>query len=395
MAIKFGRYRCMKGTIKKRGSTYTIIIDIGKGSDGKRKQKWYGGYKRKKDAEKDLVKLLHQLETNSYINPDKITLGEYLNQWMADYVETNLAPKTIEGYRVNIERHIIPSIGGIVLQKLQPIHIQQFYKSKLQNGRLDGKGGLSAKSIIYIHRNLREALNHAVKLQLIQRNVADAVEVPRQKVFRAKFLTEKQIQDLLKSLKNTDIYIPVLLAVGIGLRRGEALGLKWKDIDFENKTITVTRSLLPSKNGLIFHDPKTEHSKRVISVSESIMEELKKHQESQEEYKKILGQAYNDNDLVCCLNDGSLINPASFSHRFSRTLEKSKLPHVRFHDLRHTNATLMLKHNIPAKVASERLGHSNIGITLDLYSHVMKEMQEDAARKLDNAIFKKGEKENE
>jgi len=381
----------MRGTIKKRGSTYTIIIDIGSENSGKRQQKWYGGYKKKKDAERDLIKLLHQVETNTFINPEKITLGAYLKQWMTDYVESNLAPKTIEGYRVNIERHVIPSIGNITLQKLQPTHIQQFYNSKLLKGRLDGKGGLSAKSVIYIHRNLREALNHAVKMQLIPRNVADLVEVPRQKVFRASFLNENQIQNLLKAFEATNMYIPVLLAVGLGLRRGEALGLQWKDIGFEDKTIAIMRSLLPSKGGLIFHEPKTEHSHRVITASEGIINELVKQKEEHEKYKKLLGQAYNDKDLVCCLNDGSPINPASFSHSFSSALETYKLPHIRFHDLRHSNATLMLKHNISAKVASERLGHSNIGITLDLYSHVMKEMQEDAANKLDNALFKREE----
>lgn len=381
----------MKGTIKKRGNTYTIIIDIGKDLNGKRKQKWYGGYKRKKDAEKDLINLLYQLETNTFVNPEKITLGEYLSRWMVDYVELNLSPKTIEGYRVNIERHIIPVIGNIALQKLQPIHIQQFYCTKLQNGRLDGKGGLSPKSILYIHRNLREALNHAVKIQLIQRNVADAVEVPKQKVFRANYLDEIQISELLKSFEKLDIYIPVLLAVGLGVRRGEALGLQWKDIDFETKTISIIRSLLPSKSGLIFHDPKTEHSHRKIIASDSIMFALKKHKEYQESYIKLLGKAYKNHDLVSCLNDGTPINPASFSHSFSKALEANKIQHIRFHDLRHTNATLMLKHNIPAKVASERLGHSNIGITLDLYSHVMKEMQEDAANKLDIALFKKEE----
>ncbi len=311
---------------------------------------------------------------------------------MKDYVESNLAPKTVEGYRVNIERHIIPSIGNIPVQKLQPIHIQEFYKSKLQNGRLDGKGGLSPKSVIYIHRNLREALNHAVKMQIIQRNVADAVEVPRQKIFQSKFLNESQVQDLLKALENTDLYIPVLLAVGLGLRRGEALGLEWRDVDFDNKTVSIMRSLLPTKNGLVFHNPKTEHSHRVISVSDNIIDELRIHKKHQEDCKRLLGQAYKNIDLVCCLNDGSPINPSTFSQSFGRTLKIHNLPHIRFHDLRHTNATLMLKHNIPAKVASERLGHSNIGITLDLYSHVMREMQEDAAKKLDSAIFKNKKK---
>jgi integrase len=378
----------MKGCIFKRGKKYSVVIELGRDNNGKRIQKWFSGYKTKKEAEKALVTILHQIETNTFINPEKITLAEYLRQWMHDYVEPNLAPKTIDGYKVNIEGHIIPSIGNIPLQKLQPIHIQQFYRSKLENGRLDDKGGLSAKSVLYIHRVLRKALSNALKMQLIPRNVADAVELPKAKTYYAKFLNEKELRKLLNTLKNTDIYIPVLLASCLGLRRGEALGLQWKDIDFENKTISVIRALLPSIGGTpIFHEAKTKTSERTIVISDSIIFELEKHRNKQQRYRKLLGNAYKDYDLVTCLNNGSPINPASFSHTFARTLKKHNLRHIRFHDLRHSNATLMLKHNISPKVASERLGHSKINITLDLYSHVLKEMQEEAANKIDNAIF--------
>jgi len=377
----------MKGCIFKRGKKYSVVIELGRDNNGKRIQKWFSGYKTKKEAEKALVTILHQIETNTFINPEKITLAEYLRQWMHDYVEPNLAPKTIDGYKVNIEGHIIPSIGNIPLQKLQPIHIQQFYRSKLENGRLDDKGGLSAKSVLYIHRVLRKALSNALKMQLIPRNVADAVELPKAKTYYAKFLNEKELKKLLNTLKNTDIYIPVLLASCLGLRRGEALGLQWKDIDFENKTISVIRSLLPSIGTPIFHEAKTKTSERTIVISDSIIFELEKHKNKQYRYRKLLGSAYKDYDLVTCLSDGSPINPASFSHTFARTLKKHNLTHIRFHDLRHSNATLMLKHNISPKVASERLGHSKINITLDLYSHVLKEMQVEAANKIDNAIF--------
>jgi integrase len=268
------------------------------------------------------------------------------------------------------------------------MHIQGFYKEKIENGRLDGKGGLSAKTVMYIHRVLREALSHAVKQQIIPRNVADFVEVPKLKKYRATVLNEDGVQLLLEAFKDTNYYIAVLLGVGVGLRRGEALGLQWKDIDFENKTIQINRSLLPTENGLIFHDPKTEGSNRIIVVSNTIINMLLVAKEQQEKSKKLLGEAYNDIDLVTCWDDGSPINPTTFSQSFGRTLKRNKLPHIRFHDLRHTNATMMLKQKVSAKVASERLGHSTIGITLDLYSHVLKEMQEEAAEKLESVIFK-------
>ncbi|OQB54108.1 MAG: Transposase [Firmicutes bacterium ADurb.Bin146] len=379
----------MRGTLIKRGTMWSFVVELGRDNKGKRKQKWYSGFKTKKEAEKKLAEVIHQIETNTFINPDKLTLEEYLKQWLSDYVEPNLTPSTIAGYKVNIEKHIIPSIGNIPLQKLQPAHVQKFYNEKIRNGRLDGKGGLSAKSVMYIHRNLREALSYAVKQQLIMRNVADMVELPKQKKFQATFLNEEEVQELLEAFKGTYCYVPVLLGVGLGLRRGEALGLQWKDIDFDNKTIQIRRSLIPTKDGLLFHDPKTEGSKRIIVAPETIINELKAVKEKQDKDKEVMGEAYNDMDLVTCYGDGSPINPTAFGHSFIRTLAKNKLKHIRFHDLRHTNATLMLKQNIPAKVASERLGHSTIGITLDLYSHVLKEMQEEAASKIEEIIFKK------
>lgn len=378
----------MKGCIvKKKGrSTYSIVIELGRDESGKRKQKWFNGYKTKKEAEKELIKILNQFEENSGFIPEKITLGEYLKNWMKEYVELNLAVKTIEGYRVNVEKHIIPSLGKIQLQKLQPLNIQQFYNEKLKNGRVDGKGGLSPKSILYIHRVLRKALQQAVKLQLINKNPADFVEVPKQKGYKASFLDEEQVQKYLKAFSETNLYIPVLLGIGLGLRRGEALGVQWKDINFNSKTVTISRSLLPSGKGLIFHEPKTESSTRTISIPDFVLEELQRHKEQQEDFKRLLGAAYKENDLICCYADGTAINPASFSHMFERAQDKHGLLNIRFHDLRHTNATLMLKSKVPPKVAAERLGHSSIGITMDLYSHVMKEMQEEAANKISNIL---------
>ncbi|WHH57285.1 tyrosine-type recombinase/integrase [Petroclostridium sp. X23] len=376
----------MRGCITKKGSNYSIVVDIGR-VDGKRKQKWFNGYRTKREAQNALTKILSQLQDNTFVDTDKITVKEYLLQWLENYVDTNLSPTTAYGYRVNVEKHIIPNLGNIQLQKLQPLHIQQLYNEKLKNGRVDGKGGLSAKSVIYIHRVFRKALAQAVKLQIISRNVADLVEVPKKKPFNAKILDSDEVPSLLEAFKNTNLYIPVLLGVAVGLRRGEALGLRWQDIDYKNKTITISQTILHSKAGIIINTPKTIKSHRTIVISDTIIAALKYQQERQQENKDLLGEAYQDNDLVTCGADGSPINPSTFSRNFSDTLERNDLTHIRFHDLRHTNATLMLKSDIPAKIASERLGHSTIGITLDLYSHVLKEMQQDAASRLESLLF--------
>lgn len=377
----------MKGSIIKRGQKYAVVVDIGRDENGKRKQKWFHGFDKKKDAQTYLNKILNQIETNTFIVPDKLTVSEFIQEWFREIVQPNLKDTTIDGYRYFIDGHIIPGIGAINLQKLQPINIQQFYTKELESGRLDGKGGLSPKSVLNIHRILKKSLNYALKVQMISRNVAEFVEVPKQKKYNAAFLNEQQVKEMLEALKDSNAYIPALLGVSLGLRRGEVFGLRWMDINFNNSTISIKQTLVNTRNGLQFQSPKSETSNRVIIAPQKVVEELKLYKEKQNTIKDIMGEAYEDNDLVNCYGNGKAINPSTFSKTFYDELQKRKLPHIRFHDLRHTNATIMLKHNIPAKVASERLGHSTIGITLDLYSHVLKEMQQEAANKINDALF--------
>ena len=371
----------MRGSITKKGKTYSVIVDLGK-INGKRKQKWFNGFRTKKEAESKLTEVLAQLKNNSYIEPSKLTLGEYLINWLEEYAKPNIAITTYSGYRVNIVQHINKHIGNIVLQELQPMQIQAFYNELLKDGKANGKGGLSPRSVQYIHMVLRQALEQAYNMQLIVRNVADMVKVPKQIKYTANFLLEEEVTELLKIFKETDIYMPVLLAVGLGLRRGEALGLKWKNVDLKNKVIYIKDNLVPTKNGVEFLEPKTEHSKREIVVPDKIINELIELKNKQEIYKKILKAYYINMDLVCCYDNGKNFSPGAFSHLFASVLKRNNFRHIRFHDLRHTNVTLMLKANISPKVASARVGHSKVSTTLDIYSHVIREMQDEAAEKL-------------
>lgn len=246
---------------------------------------------------------------------------------------------------------------------------------------------MSAASIRYIHAILRKALNHAVKMQYISRNVCELVEVPKVKHSEANFLNKKQVADMLNAFKDTDMYIPTLLAVGLGLRRGEVLGLQWHDIDFDKKLITIRRTLLPKrKNNELFSECKTDKSRRVLAVPENILVALKQAWRKQLENKLFFGQDYVDYDLVYCNPDGQPVTPHAYDHRFSKALRDNGFEHIRIHDLRHTNASLMLSQGVPMKVASERLGHTTIAITMDLYSHIDEDLQRDAAIKLNNAL---------
>ncbi|OPY55788.1 MAG: putative prophage phiRv2 integrase [Pelotomaculum sp. PtaU1.Bin035] len=383
----------MAGHIRKKkvkdGHVWQIIVEAGTGADGRRRRIYKNVRGTKADAQKLLAKLLTELDNGTYIEPDKITLGDYLRDWMKTYVEANLSPTTVDSYRINVEKHIIPYIGRVPLQELKPMQLQKLYRSLLESGRADGKGGLSARSVRYVHRNIHEALDHAVRMQLVTRNVAELVTLPKARPYKAKVYGEQELIYLMRAAQGTDMELPISLAVALGLRRGELLGLRWGDVDFDQKCITVNNNLVQTRKGSISKDPKSESSNRTIDLPESLIILLKKHKKIQAEYRLLLGRAYNNGGHVCCKPDGSPYCPGYYSKKFKRFLKEKGFSHIRLHDLRHANATLMLKYGVPAKVASTRLGHSSIAITLDLYSHVLSDMQKEVAEKIDTGIFQK------
>ena len=262
-------------------------------------------------------------------------------------------------------------IGQIRLDKLKPADIQKLYTLLLQQG-------LSGTTVRYVHNNLHRALSVAVRQQLLPRNPADYVEPPVIDHYEATTLNATEVRQLLTACKGSDIYFPVLLAVMLGLRRGEVLGLQWQDIDWQYHTLSICRSATFTNGQLTLGSTKTRSSHRSILLPAGVVLELKREQEAR-------GMC-NPSQLICCRADGSPITTNVLCHLFDDVLKKSGLPHIRFHDLRHTNATLMLKNAIPAKIVSSMLGHSSIGITLDTYSHVMTEMQQDAAGVMDHIL---------
>ena len=383
--IKKGKDK--KGKMKENLKVYDVYYRYLDPQSGKWKQTSKKGFRTKSAAEDYILKINTQMGENKFVQPDKITLREYLLDWIKSYVEVNLRPTTIAGYKLNIEKHIIPYLGSVQLQDLSVSHIDDFYAQIQKNGRVDGKGGLSAKSIIYIHRVLNEALEHAVKKHIIPYNVAKDAVKPKLKKYKGQVYNEEEIKELLFVAKDTSMEVPIALAALCGLRRGEVLGLMYSEISFENDTIRICRQLIPTKNGPQFEEPKSEDSNRIINAPHEVIKIIKKHQEFQEENKKLLGAEYKDNDLVNCNEDGSMIDPRVLSKRFSEFLKKNHLKHIRFHDLRHSCATLMLNSGVQMKVASQILGHSSIGITADLYTHVITDMKKDAADKISKEIF--------
>jgi len=376
----------MRGHVRKRGKKWCVIVYLGRDEKGRPKQKWYSGFDSKKEAETAVVGIVHDINHGTYVEPVKITLGAFLLNWLESYARVNVSAKTCSRYEEIIKKHLIPSLGHIPIQKLHPVNIQNYYAEKLKNGKIRGEGGLAPRSVLHQHRLLRAALQHAVKWMLIVRNPADAVSPPRPDYKEMKTLNAKETVTLLQKARNSRVYIPVLLAVTTGMRRGEIIALQWKDVDLDKETITVRRTLERIKGGYQFKHPKTRKSRRQISLTPSAAAELRAHKQKQNEDKLHLGAAYNDQDLVCAWPDGTLVKPDFVSREFKKILQKIGLPIVRFHDLRHSHATLMMIQGVHPKIVSERLGHSTIRITMDTYSHVVPGLQKEAASQFDAAL---------
>ncbi len=377
----------MRGHIRKRGKhSWSIAIYLGKDERGKSRYGWHTVRGTAKTAEAELTRLLNQLNLGEYIETSTLTVAEYLERWLADYALTNVSARTYERYKEIIDCHLIPAFGPRQLTKLQPMQIQASYSQALQSGRRNHTGGLSARTVLCHHRVLKNALKQAVRWRLLLRNPGDSVDPPRPREREMRALDEKQTAALLKAAQGTSLHLPILLAVGTGMRRGEILAVRWSDLDLAKGTLAVCQSLEQTKAGLKFKAPKTRRGRRVIALPHLLTTALRQHKAKQAALRLRMGAAYIDQDLICASPDGSPRSPGGFGSGFVKFISGLDIPRVRFHDLRHSHATQLLRQGVHPKIVSERLGHSTIGITLDTYSHVLPGMQEDAAKKIDTAL---------
>ena len=386
----------MRGHIRKRGSSsWTVVVSLGRDPEtGKRKQQWQGVKGTKKEAEKRLAELLHQLDTGTFMKPRKTTLGEYLETWLKDYCEANLAPNTTQTYAWFIDRHIKPALGQIPLTQLRPEHLQRLYSDKLAAGSRNGIGGLGSRSVRYIHTTIHRALKSAVKLGMISLNPADGVDVPKVTRREMRTMDEADIDIFLEHAKSTPYYPLFHTAIFTGMRRSELLALRWCDLDLLLCQASVSRTLHQLHDReIIFRQPKTSGSRRLIALSPSTIAVLREHKEMQEKLREALDIPLIDDDLVFCQIDGKPLLPDSVTQAWRNLVKRVGLNGIRLHDARHTHASLMLKAGIHPKVVQERLGHASIQITLDTYSHVAPGLQEAAAARFDDLLNVKPEKE--
>ena len=375
----------MKGHIRERSpGHWAIVLDLRDPETGKRKRKWHSFRGTKREAQTECARLISELRGGNYLEPSKTMVAQFLDRWLDD-IRSKVAPRTHERYAEIARKNLAPLLGGIIITKLQPMQISNAYAKALANGRRDGTGGLSPRTVHHIHRVLKQAMAQAVRWQLIVRNPLDAVDPPKVERQRLDTYDVTQTAELLDAMRGTPMFIPTVLAVLCGLRRGEVAALRWRSVDFATGQIAIVESVEQMNGRIRYKEPKSGRA-RTVALSATIAHELRAHRIQQAQQLLKLGTGLSDDSFVVTQADGRGMQPTFITHEWVRLIRKTVLPRLRFHDLRHAHATHLLASGVHPKVASERLGHSKVGITLDLYSHVMPGMQEDAAARVDDAL---------
>lgn len=384
------------GIYRLKDGSWEARIMIGTNAEGKPKFKTFTSKKRTVVAKKlaDYIANKKEREPEYACNQ---TVQKWLNNWFDSYVSKNVKESTRVSYETIIKRHLIPCIGNIKLKELKKVDIEDMYRDLLVNGRVSEKGGLSIKSIKNVAAVLHKALDEAMKHEYIIKNPADIANVP---TLRSEHATKKEIEVLTKQEQKAlmdvcgdDVYgVAIKTTFFTGVRLGELLGLKWSDLDYNAKTIRISRQVnrlkdyspdAKAKTRLgIQEDTKTKSSNRTISLPDSLLELLKKYQERQSLEKQKWGKSYYDFDMIFAREDGYYIDPATFRKHYQKKLKEAGLHHYSFHALRHTFATRALEAGVAVKVVSQILGHSSVQITMDTYSHVLPELQKESMNKI-------------
>jgi integrase len=379
----------MKGHIRERSpGRWAIILDQ-HDANGKRRRKWHSFKGTKRQAQTECSRLITEMESGEYVEPSKGTVSDFLERWLK-YIKPNVSPRTHERYEQIATKNIGPLLGSKPLSKLQPIEISEAYASALESGRCDGKGGLSPRTVHHMHRVLYSALNQAERWKLINRNPAallekrDRPKIERKPVTTIDAPTTAAVFDAARERR---LFIPLVLAALCGLRRGEITALRWRSIDLDNGQLAVIASTEQletgdKKNRIREKEAKSGRS-RTVALPSLAVEELRRWRVAQVEELLKLGIQWDDTRHVVAQADGSPLQPRSLTHVVSAFLEEWG---VTLHKLRHSHASHMLASNVHPKIVQERLGHSSIAITLDIYSHLMPNMQGEAASTVDGVM---------
>jgi integrase len=355
---------------------------------GKLKRAYFYG-KTRQDAADQLAHALSDLGRGTFVATQKLTLGQWLETWLQEYKRPKVRPLTFDNYERILRCHLIPALGHLSLKELRTEHIQRAYNERRQ-------AGLSSGSIRVIHAVLHGALKQAMKNHLVLRNVTEAVTAPSARTRTMHPLSLQEVRHFLSAIADHRLFPAILLGLSTGVRRGELLALRWHDIDLQQGLIQIRQTLARArvhgthedgnKTQLIFQEPKTGQSRRTIPIPADIVEELQRQKARQAQERLLLGQAYEDHGLVFCSAVGSPLEPVGFYRGFVRLIQQAGLLARRFHDARHTFATLMLELGESPKTVQTMLGHTTITTTLDIYSHVSLDLEKRAVAKLNEAL---------
>ena len=396
----------MRGHIHKRqwkgrgGKTQTlwyVVVDVGLGENGRRQQKWHGGYKTRRDAQNAMADIVSALERQTYVAPQRLTLAEFVRDQWLPIMRSQVKVSTWDSYSRNMELHVLPVLGGRQMQAITVGHLNALYQSLLVGGNHAREGGLAPKTVRYVHTTVTKLLNDAVDLGLVARNVARSAKAPKagkSSAGQMRFWTPEQLDGFLNFARDDWLYPLWHLTAMTGMRRGEVLGLRWADIDLRSARLSVRQALISVAYAISFSTPKT-HRARVIDLDPETVKVLRRHRDDQRHTRSTTPATTRAKDLVFTRrDDGDLIHPDRLTQMFDLQVKRSGFPRIRFHDLRHTHATIGLRAGVPVKVMSERLGHSNPGFTLQQYAHVIPGVQAEAAAAIADLVRGNGKPES-
>ena len=343
------------------------------------------GFRSRKEAQAAMAKVMVAVEERSYVAPSRLTVREYLTKEWLPAIKSTVRPTTYRSYVQHVQFHITPHIGSLKLEKVNGATLNALYAKLASQGKRDGKRGLSPRTVHHVHVCLHRAFRDAVRWGRLFRNPVDAADPPRVAgpgSREMKTWSAAQVRGFLVATTGDRLHPLWRLLALTGMRRGEVLGVKWEDIDLEAGRLAVRRSLIPLGGEVIVSEPKTARGRRSIALDVETVEVLKAQAARQLQEQQAFGADWCDSGYLCTKENGEPYHPEVVSRYFRQAVKRAMLPMIRPHDLRHTHATLALQAGIHPKVVSERLGHANISITLDTYSHAIPALQEEAAERI-------------
>ena len=343
---------------------------------GTKRKTVYG--KTYEDVRKKLNKLRADADGGLVFDPGTLTLGEYLERWLSDSVRDTVRARTYERYEQLVRVHITPAIGRVKLKALTPGHVRGLYREKLE-------AGLAPRTVQYLHRTLSKALKEATDDAMIPRNAAASVKPPQARKEEIQPLSRDEVRSFLDTVAGDRLEALYVVAISAGLRQGELLGLRWEDLDLDAGVLQVRRTLSETRDGRVFEPPKSGKG-RSVRLTRRAVTALRSHRKQQLEERVNLGPAWAENGLVFASEAGTPIGGRNLIRHFKIRLQRAGLPDIRFHDLRHTCATLLLRQGVHAKFVQELLGHGDVALTLNVYSHVLPDMGDAAAGAMDDAL---------